>query len=243
MISNEILNKTYMNEDDLDAFYNSQFEQMEFPWLENVRQWIIEAYNAKVMTISYKCWNENNRDFWLYCFSDDDDARIPYEGEMNQESAKTVERKIAELSGFPLSSITCRKDWSFVDHCKLYLNSNVSFKFKDELPKFYKEYSPFVVVNRGKTCVFNTKKEAKDFLLNGGYEKVRRKLFDLLKPFDRYNVLEEADVRILVDFKDNYIKWGDCYCRWIDDLSEREWDEYMRKIIESDESDFHKQQI
>ena len=79
-------------------------------------------------------------------------------------------------------------------------------------------------------CVLETKEEAKKLLLDNNYTWIRQQIFDLLKPYDDYNVLEVDDIRIFVDYKENKEKTP-MYVRWVQEMRNEDLEAYERTLI------------
>lgn len=75
-----------------------------------------------------------------------------------------------------------------------------------------------------------TKIKAGEFLLSEEYKIIKKKIYDLLKSYDKYDLLEEKDVMLFVDYKDHMDKIP-MYGRWVQDLTEREMIEYEKGLI------------
>ena len=81
MINKNILEKSVMAKEELDGFYNAQFEPMEFPWLSDVKAWIEKGYDVKIMTILYEFTIDKIHKFTLYFYSYEQHKNIPLVGD------------------------------------------------------------------------------------------------------------------------------------------------------------------
>ena len=81
MINKNILEKSVMAKEELDGFYNAQFEPMEFPWLSDVKAWIEKGYDVKIMTILYEFTIDKIHKFTLYLYSYEQHKNIPLVGD------------------------------------------------------------------------------------------------------------------------------------------------------------------
>ncbi len=235
MLNAEELKKySVFEKEEIDLFYNCQFEAMSFPWLKNVKKWIEETYNTKVVTISYEFTCKNVHEFCLYLYFNEDLKRIPLEGTTPLNlHAKTIEEKILEHLVLEAGErIECfLSHYTFQLRAKLYLLKNKASELKKEIESYFTHLNLIYLDVRDRICVFNSIKEAKNFLLSREYNAIRKRIYDLLKQFDDYDVLALDDIRIFIDYKEHYEKtpmWG----RWVRDLSKKEWDKYERSIIE-----------
>ncbi len=234
MLSAEELKKYSIYEKkEIDLFYNCQFEPMFFPWLENVKKWIEKTYNTKVVTISYEFTQKKVHEFCLYLYFNKDLSYIPLEGPNSLNlHAKTIEEKILEyLVPKTDEKVKCTLGiHTFELRAKLYLLNDKMADLKEKIRLFFSDLDLLYINKKCNVCVFNSINEAKNFLLSEEYSIIKKKIYDLIKQFDDYNVLALDDIRIFVDYKENYEKtpmWG----RWVSDLSKEEWDKYEKSII------------
>ncbi len=235
MISYEILVKEYKNEEECDQFYNSQFEPMEFPWLEEVREWVNKTYNTRLLTIALcrggrKEWKKR----FLFFFYDQND-KIPHirlEGGGYEEDMSAIDRKIAEVSGLEEGSFdSCIMRYSdFVSQWKQYLTVvKKEHDLSDQIKAFFVNVNMFELLHCD-ICIMKTKTDAGQFLLSEEYRIIKKKIYDLLKSYDKYDLLEEKDVRLFVDYREHMEK-GSMYGRWVNDLMEDEMIEYENSLI------------
>ena len=236
MITEEILEKTYMSKAEIDAFYNSQFEPMEFPWLSDVKAWIEKTYDVRVMTILYEITNENVRRFTLYLYSSAEHDKIPLAGgrALWHGHCTEIENVISNYLKCD-EKIECKlKYTNFETSARKYLFSLLgrTGKIRDETEPLFDKLDPIYLLLGGPIiCVLETKRKARDFLLSDNYKYIRKKCFDLLKPHDDYNVLlNEEDIRIIVDHGGNY-KSGTMYGLWRSEMSLEEQKKLEDEII------------
>lgn len=76
-----------------------------------------------------------------------------------------------------------------------------------------------------------TKEKASDFLLSDYFEIIKKRCFDLLKPYDDYNVLKRDDIKIFVDHKENKENVP-MYSRWVQEMRNEQFEEYEKSIID-----------
>lgn len=237
MVTVEILTKIYMNEEECDQLYNSQFEPMEFPWLSEVREWVNKTYNTRLLTITL---NESGRNGgwkrFLFFFYDMNDKipRIHYAGGGSEEDMSDINRKIAEVSGLEEGSfdsiISMYGD--FVSQWKRYLTVvKKQHDLTGQIKAFFKKVKVIELIH-GELCIMKTKVKAGEFLLSEEYKIIKKKIYDLLKIFDKYDLLEEKDVMLFVDYKDHKDKIT-MYGRWVEDLTEGEMIAYEKELIDA----------
>lgn len=236
MFNSKLLDKyTSWTKEELDEFYNSQFE-MAFPWLDEVKQWIEDSYNISIITIGYEN-EENTHKFYICLYDWKDYLKIASEnGRIITDKLEAVENNIKGIlekhSGYNSEDILCKiSDCFFKTQVLVYISYRKAFELKDEIEAFFSHLSPvYLSVELPSICVFETKEQAKKFLLSEEYTKIKKQIFDLLKPFDDYDVLEESHIRIFVDYKENK-EHIPMYSRWVRDLNIEEWDRYEKNII------------
>ena len=79
------------------------------------------------------------------------------------------------------------------------LESEVKSLFIRFKPIYFSLVNPII-------CVLETKEKARDFLLSEYYKFIKKKCFDLLKPYDDYNVLKKDDIIKIIKNKINKLK-------------------------------------
>lgn len=240
MFNPELLHKyTSWTKEELNQFYNSQFEPMVFPWLSEVKQCIETTYDIKLITITYEN-KENTHQFEICLYELDDYLKIVSEdGRIIPQKQHAVENFINNMVEKYMEydngeEIICKISQTFFKSKVLeYLYMRKSFELKNEIEALFSHLSPvYCSVENPSICVFETKEDAKRFLLGDEYNKIRKQIFDLLKPFDDYNILKESHIRIFADFRENKERIP-MYSRWVHDLYDQEWDEYENSIINS----------
>lgn len=237
MFDSKLLYKyTSWTKEELNEFYNSQFEPMAFPWLSEVKQCIETTYDIKLITIAYEN-KENTHKFYICLYDLDDYLKIASEdGCIIPHKLRTIENNIKGIfekhSGYNREDISCNISGRFFKSQVLeYILVRKSFELKDEIKAFFSHLSlVYLSVEIPSICVFETKEEAKRFLLDDEYNKIRKQIFDLLKPYDEYDVLKESHIMIFVDYKENKERIP-MYSRWVHDLNTEEWDKYENSII------------
>ena len=233
MIPVEILTKVYMNEEECDQLYNSQFEPMEFPWLEEVREWVNKTYNTRLLTIALSSGSSKGR--WkrfLFFFYDKNDRipRIYYEGGGSEEDMSGINHKIAELSGLEEGSFDSVISSYFVSQWKRYLTVvKKEHDLSKQIKSFFKKVKMIELLHC-EICIMKTKTDAGKFLLSEEYKIIKKKIYELLKSYDKYDLLEEKDVMLFVDYKEHMDKIT-MYGRWVQDLMEEEMIEYENGLI------------
>lgn len=75
-----------------------------------------------------------------------------------------------------------------------------------------------------------TKEKARDFLLSKYCKIIKKRCFELLKPYDDYNVLKKDDIKIFIDYKENK-ESVPMYSRWVQEMRNEQFEEYEKSII------------
>lgn len=237
MINKNILKKSIMTKEELGEFYNAQFEPMEFPWLSDVKAWIEKRYDVKVMTIQYDIINNDIFEFTLYLYSSSEWKNIPLtDGQAFWcGHCVEIEKNISKYLKCN-NKIRCRLTYTnFESSAKKYLLSLLYRldMLESEVKSLFIRFKPiyFSLVNPI-ICVLETKEKARDFLLSEYYKFIKKKCFDLLKPYDDYNVLKKDDIKIFVDYKENK-ELVPMYSRWVQEMPADQFELYEKSIIES----------
>lgn len=235
MTAKEILENEFMNKERLDAFYNLQFEPMEFPWLSDVKILIEKTYDVRVMYILYEFTNEKIHRFTLYFYSYDEAQKITLVGGQAFWCGHCAEIEDVISNYFKCNEkIECKTTYLNFENCaRRYLFSLLGIlgRIRDEIEPLFNKLDPiYLLLGYPIICVLETKEKARDFLLSDYYGTVRKKCFDLLKPHDDYNVLSnEEDIRIIVDHGGNF-KPG-MYGLWLSEISLEEQKKLEEEII------------
>ncbi len=226
--------KAYMNEEECDQLYNSQFEPMEFPWLSEVREWVNKTYDTRLLTIALS--SGSRKGGWkrfLFFFYDQND-KIPrnyYEDGGSQGDMSDVNYKIAEVSGLEEGSFDSYIICDFVSKWKRYLTSVKKQNDLDyEIDAFFKDVDLDIYFHH-EICIAKTKEEAGEFLLSEKYKTIKKQIYDLLKTYDKYDLLEEKDIKLFVDYKEHNDSLGYQYGMWAADLMEEQITEYENSLI------------
>ncbi len=226
--------KAYMNEEECDQLYNSQFEPMEFPWLSEVREWVNKTYDTRLLTIALSSGSrEGGWKRFLFYFYDQNDKipRIQLEGGSYREDMSAIDHKIAEVSGLEEGSFDSYIICDFVSQWKRYLTSvKKQNDLDDEIDAFFKDVDLEVRVHH-EQCIAKTKEEAGEFLLSEKYKTIKKQIYDLLKTYDKYDLLEEKDIKLFVDYKEHKDSLGYQYGMWAADLMEEQITEYENSLI------------
>jgi len=235
MINKNILEKSVMAKEELNWFYNAQFEPMEFPWLSDVKAWIEKRYDVKVMTILYEFTIDKIHRFILYLYSYDQHKNIPLVGdnfwEYHCEEAETFISNYLKVEAG--EKIECKLGNStFVACARRYLSSLLyrSDMLESEVKSLFIRFKPiFLSLGNPIICVLETKEKARDLLLSEHIEFIKKRCFDLLKPYDDYNILKDNDIKIFVDYKENK-ESVPMYSRWVQEMSNEQFEEYEKSI-------------
>lgn len=239
MLTNELLQSwNCLTKEELNEFYNSQFEPMEFPWLSDVRKQIEKAYDVKVMTILYEL-RGSTHEFTLYFYSCGENDKIPLvDGQAYWcGHCAEIENMISEHLKCN-ETIRCRLTYcSFEQSAKRYLfgllcrNDTIRNKAMSLFERLEPTYVTFETLGLSPIiCVLETIEQARDFLLSEYCKTVRKECFDLLNPYDEYNVLKENDIIIFVDYKENKEKMS-MYGLWVRELPIDELEKYEKSLI------------
>lgn len=230
MIPFEILTKWYMNEEECDMLYNSQFEPMGYPWLSEVREWVNKTYNTRVLTIGLT--PKGGRFLFYFYDKNNNIPRIYLNDGGSYEDMSAINKKIAEVSGLKENDFDSVISGNFANSWKIYLtNGQVPEELRACINNLFKDVDTFERYYY-KECIMKTKEDAKRFLLSEEYKNIKKGVYDLLKTHDKYDLLEENDICIFVDYKEHKEKIS-MYGRWVNDLSDDEMAKYENSIINS----------
>lgn len=237
MINKNILEKSVMTKEELDGFYNAQFEPMEFPWLNDVKAWIEKRYDVKEMTVLYEFTTDNIHRFILYLYSYEQHKNIPLVGdnlwEYHCEEAEAFISKYFKVEAD--EKIECKLGNStFVTSARKYLLSLLyrSDMLESEVKSLFIRFKPvYLSIWDPIICVLETKEKARALLLSEYCEAVKKRCFDLLKPYDDHKVLTTDDIKIFVDHRENK-ESVPMYSRWVHEMSNEEFEEYERAVID-----------
>lgn len=234
MIKKDTLEKNYLSKEELKDFYNSQFETMEFPWLDDVKAWIEKTYDVKVMTILYEILDDGTHEFKIYFYSSEDSNKIPLVGGQVFWAGHCVEIENIISNYFECNGkIKCRLTYTnFKSSARKYLLS-LSFRvLNEQITELFAYLNPiYTSVGQVMICVLETKEEAKSFLLDDNYKRIRQQIFDLIKPYDEYNILEKDDIKVFVDHKENKEKIS-MYGFWVQEMLDEDMEKYEKTLID-----------
>lgn len=210
-----------MSKSELDKFYNSQFEPMEFPWLVNIKNLFEERYGLELMTITLTIPPAGMHIFRFYLKKVTDYTEWIFdENRKNQ----MIEEIYKYYNLVDRDMLRCERGKSFEDRAKEYLTCTKSYEYKEIIASYFDYLSPVCMMcyNSVYICTLGTKEEAKRFLMSQEYGKIRNQIYDLLKPFDDYDVLRLEDIRMLVDYEEHKLTYPDnfyiqCLGEWNDD--------------------------
>ena len=236
MINKNILEKSVMAKEELDGFYNAQFEPMEFPWLSDVKAWIEKGYDVKIMTILYEFTIDKIHKFTLYLYSYEQHKNIPLVGdnfwEYHCEEIETIISHYLKIEDG--EKIECKLGNStFVTCARRYLLS-LLYRLdvlESEVKSLFIRFKPISLsIWNPIICVLETKEKARDFLLSEYCKIIKKRCFELLKPYDDYNVLKKDDIKIFIDYKENK-ESVPMYSRWVQEMRNEQFEEYEKSII------------
>ena len=114
-----------------------------------------------------------------------------------------------------------------------YLLSHKPFELQEQIKAYFSNLPVYNIRSWyiPAICVLKTKKDAKEFLLSDDYKRLKKQIYELLKSYDEYDVLEEDHIRIFVDYME-HMKSIPMYGRWVDDLSNDESDKHFKMLLE-----------
>lgn len=221
-----------------------------FPWLSELEAYLTSYYGVDFMPTLYeKVYLKNpncishiitpmvlsqEEEDKIYTHTFSELSEHAYEHELN-----VIRKKVYELSnkyGIPVleskDNIRVLRIYPYLYLYRSYHFPQIAFEHKHEMQPFFEHLNPISVhIGLVSSCVLNSKKEARKFLLSNDYKEIRKRIFNILKAYDEYNVLRESDVRIFVDYKENFERTP-MHGRWVGDLNQSEWEKYEKSIIE-----------
>lgn len=221
-----------MSKSELDKFYNSQFEPMEFPWLDNIKKMIETNYDVKVMTITLKIQPSNLHLFRMYVEKFPDATKQVLSKYKKDEILEEIYKYYNSVDKEDIKfSIFVQ---SFEDRAKEYLTCTKSYEYKEIIASYFDYLFPVCMMcyNSVYICTLGTKEEAKRFLMSQEYGKIRNQIYDLLKPFDDYDVLRLEDIRMLVDYEEHKLTYPDnFYIQCLGEWNDEQINEHHESII------------
>ncbi len=232
MISASILDKRCLRLDELDMIYNSEHEDMEFPWLSDIRQQIKDEYGARVLTIGHRAMHGNMHSFTIWCYSEDDWKRIPRVGSVVLGHCPEIEEMIRKHFTGENAKIMCR----LYTPCFLiyYKNRLIDAKVHENrgtVEEYFAETAAeHLCLGSTIECVLSTKTAAAEFLISEEYRTIRRRIYTFIKMYDKYDALSEEDIHIFVDYKEHFDKTP-MYGRWVADMNYEEYNRYEKTLI------------
>lgn len=223
-----------------------------YPWLPEFEKWIAEKYDVTVFpTISEErtCAGDDCIlfNFEVIVYSAKDLYRI-FDGDYQSESVLTaltdkVKSLIAKYDRPKVKPNDVIRVLRVCSYTRYYLFYYLQGKiFLRELKKIKQVFSHLKLFELYITapcyypisCIFNTKAEAKQFLLSDEPDELRLKVYDILKPYDEHNVLKPEHIRLLPDYEENFrnSKISSMYGRWLSDMDENEYNWFIGTLLE-----------
>lgn len=225
-----------------------------FSWLPEFDRWVCEYFGVEFMP-SYaeiRKIGRNNTimyDISLMLFDKDDTkkfwsgptwyGRIPwYEKDKVLEKVQEKAREFAFKYNEPI--LKENEEIRVVDiaiyknmYLFTYLLSHKPFELQEQIKAYFSNLPVYSIRSWyiPAICVLKTKKDAKEFLLSDDYKRLKKQIYELLKSYDEYDVLEEDHIRIFVDYME-HMKSIPMYGRWVDDLSNEESDKHFKMLLE-----------
>ena len=231
MISSAILDKSCPSLDELDMIYRSENEYMEFPWLSDIRNRIRKEYGARVLTIGHRAMRGNMHSFTLWCYGEDDFRRIPRVGSVVLGHCPEIEEMIREHFTEENAKIMCRPHIPcFLVSYRNRLIDTIEFENRGIIEEYFASVSSvYLALGNITGCVLPTKKDAAKFLISEEYRTIRRRIYTMIKMYDKYGALREDDIHIFVDYKEHFDKIP-MYSRWVDDMNYEEYNRYEKSL-------------
>ncbi len=231
MISASILDKNSPSLEELDMIYASENEDMEFPWLSDIRDRIREKYGARVLTIGHRAMRGNMHSFTLWCYSEEDWKRIPRVGSVVLGHCPEIEEMIREYFPEENGKIMCRPHIPcFLVSYRNRLIDEKELENRSVIEECFAAVSPvYLALGSITECVLPTKKDAAKFLISEEYRTIRRRIYTLIKMYDKYGALREDDISIFVDYKEHFDKIP-MYGRWVNDMNYEEYNRYEKTL-------------
>lgn len=210
MIDREMFRKRSLTREELAEFYKSECEKTQFSWLDEMRSILREKYDARVMTVLYGFSFDTHRiTFCVYAY--EDMKKLP----MDINSQKKPKTHDAQIKALIMENL-CPKRWEklafsveiFLSWASIYLWGRIG-AVSEQLAKefaYLKLYRVCVPVRGVTAFIFNEKDQAREFVLDTELrDKVKRRIFDLVKPYDDYGVLKSTDkIEIMADYRGHF---------------------------------------
>lgn len=210
MIDREMFRKWSLMREELAEFYKSECEKTQFPWLDEMRSILREKYDARVMTVFYGFSFDTHRiTFCVYAY--EDMKKLP----MDINSQKKPKTHDAQIKALIMENL-CPKRWEklafrveiFLSWVSIYLwecIGAVSRRLEKEFA-YLKLYRVCVPVRGVTVFIFNEKDQAREFVLDAELrDKVKRRIFELVKPYDDYGVLKSPEqIEIMADYRGHF---------------------------------------
>lgn len=210
MIDREMFRKESLRREELAAFYQSECKKTQFPWLDEMRSILREKYEARVMTALYDFSFDTHRiTFCVYAY--EDMKKLP----MDINSLKKPNIHDAQIKALIMENL-CPKRWEklafsveiFLSWASIYLWGRIE-AVSERLAKefaYLKLYRVCVPVRGVTAFIFNEKEQARAFVLDTELrDKVKKRIFELVKPYDDYGVLKSPDeIEIMADYRGHF---------------------------------------
>lgn len=239
---------TYKDLQEYDE-YRRKGEQA-LPWLPEFEAWLKEYYEVDFLPCRFVKIYQKSYDRVLYNIY----PVVMSENETIKVYTKTIKEPLCKGAEYELNNMLKKcmqltlkynvpefkpNDLMRVFHCKKYLTLYRHFYLFDHLPyqliseisSFFERYNPTYISPEIPTiCVLNTKEEARKFLLSEDIQHVKKQIYNLLKPYDEYDVLKKEDIDIFVDYEE-HMESISMYSRCIRDSNKEDLEFYKNQII------------
>ncbi len=230
MISSEILDKYCPSLSELDLIYNSENEDMEFPWLSGIRERLRSEFGSRVLTVGHRALRGDMHCFTLYCYSKGDSDNIPHIGRSGFMRSPAVEEMIRTHCHAGAKIMCLIKEPDFLTLYRNRLTEIISKEQRKTIESFFSGI-PLVYLHIGNPviCVTETKEDAAKLIISDELGTIKRRIYTLLKIYDKYNALLEEDAAIFTDHKEHMDKMP-LYGKWVEDMTKNESSIYENKL-------------
>ncbi len=243
-------------------FTTTEFEQYReswskppiYPWLPEFEEWVAEKYDVTVFpTISEErtCAGDDCIlfNFDVIVYSDKDLYRI-FDGDYQSKSVLTaltdkVKSLIAKYDRPKVKPNDVIRVLRVCSYTYIYLIfrllGTIFHKEEEKIKRVFSNLKLFELYltptcEYQMSCIFNTKAEAKQFLLSDEFDELRLKVYDILKPYDEHNILKPEHIRLVPDYEENFLnsKISSMYGRWLSDMDEKEYNWFIGTLLEGE---------
>lgn len=200
---------------EFDRYRESWSKPPVYSWLPEFEEWIAEKYDVTVFPTTLESFPYDSDTvkyiFSIYPYSYRDLYRIF--GKKFEKSSETgvLTEKIKELIAKYNEPEINPNDIVDVEWGRPYTYYYLRFelferalkKERRKITSLFSYLDPlYVWINMPISLIFKTEAEEKQFLLSDEPDKLRQKVYDILKPYDEHNVLKPEDISFMSDYEE-----------------------------------------